>query len=75
MIPLGNLYCELGDDDAAEQAYRAGADSVDQHSHHNMAVLLADRDDPVGAEMHFRLAIQGGDTLAATALRELLEDQ
>ena len=75
MLPLGNLYTDLlGDDDAAEVAYRAGAELGDAHSHHNLAVLLESQDDLEGAERHYRLAIEGGDTLAIAALRNLLED-
>ena len=73
MLPLGNLYTDLlGDDEAAEAAYRAGAELGDAHSHHNLAVLLESQDDLDGAERHYRLAIEGGDTLAIAALRELL---
>jgi len=75
MLPLGNLYTDLlGDDDAAEVAYRAGAELGDAHSHHNLAVLLENQDDLQGAERHYRLAIEGGDTLAMTALSKLLND-
>ena len=71
MVPLGNLYARtLGDDDAAEAAYRAG----DMHAHHNLANLLQRHGDLAGAERHFRQAAEGGDTLAAAALRDLLED-
>jgi TPR repeat protein len=74
-VPLGNLYADvLGDDVAAEVAYRAGAELGDAFAHHNLAVLLKNHDDLVGAERHFRLAAEGGDTLAAAALRDLLED-
>jgi tetratricopeptide (TPR) repeat protein len=75
MLPLGNLYADLlGDDDAAEVAYRAGAELGDAHSQHNLAVLLESQDDLEGAERHYRLAIEGGDTLAVAALRKLLND-
>jgi tetratricopeptide (TPR) repeat protein len=75
MVPLGNLYADvLGDDAAAEAAYRAGAELGDTHAHHNLAVLLERHGDLVGAERHFRQAAEGGDTLAAAALRDLLED-
>jgi tetratricopeptide (TPR) repeat protein len=75
MVPLGNLYADvLGDDAAAEAAYRAGAELGDTHAHHNLAVLLQRHGDPVGAERHFRQAAEGGDALAAAALRDLLED-
>jgi tetratricopeptide (TPR) repeat protein len=75
MLTLGNLYTDLlGDDDAAEVAYRAGAELGDAHAHHNLAVLLESQDDLEGAERHYRLAIERGDTLAIAALRELLND-
>jgi tetratricopeptide (TPR) repeat protein len=75
MLTLGNLYTDfLGDDDAAEVAYRAGAKLGDAHAHHNLAVLLESQDDLEGAERHYRLAIERGDTLAIAALRELLKD-
>ncbi|GID92207.1 tetratricopeptide repeat protein [Amorphoplanes digitatis] len=75
MVPLGNLYADvLGDDAAAEAAYRAGAELGDAHAHHNLAVLLERHGDLAGAERHFRHAAQSGDTLAEAALRDLLED-
>lgn len=75
MLPLGNLYTDvLGDDEAAEAAYRAGAAQGDAHSHHNLAVLLEEAGDRAGAERHYRLAIEGGDSLAVGALRDLLDD-
>jgi tetratricopeptide (TPR) repeat protein len=75
MVPLGNLYADvLGDDAAAEAAYRAGAELDDTHAHHNLAVLLERHGDRAGAERHFRQAAAGGDTPAAAALRDLLED-
>jgi tetratricopeptide (TPR) repeat protein len=74
MAPLGNLYTDvLGDDEAAEAAYRAGAELGDTHAHHNLAVLLQRHGDRAGAERHFRQAAEGGDTLAVAALRDLLE--
>jgi TPR repeat protein len=75
MVPLGNLYVHvLGDDAAAEAAYRAGAELGDAHAHHNLAVLLERHGDLVGAERHFRQAAESGDRLAEAALRDLLED-
>jgi hypothetical protein len=75
MLPLGNLFTDiLGDDDAAEAAYRAGTERGDAHSHHHLAVLLESHDDREGAERHFRLAIEGGSTLAITSLRTFLDD-
>ncbi|MFI7596320.1 tetratricopeptide repeat protein [Actinoplanes sp. NPDC049681] len=74
MVPLGNLYADvLGDDDAAEAAYRAGTELGDAHAHHNLAVLLQRHGDLVGAERHFRQAAERGDTLAAAALQDLSE--
>jgi len=70
MLKLGNLYSDrLEDDEAAEIAYRAGAETGDAHAHHNLAVLLEQRGDRGGAEVHYRLAIAGGDLLAIPALR------
>ncbi|GIF23155.1 TPR repeat protein [Actinoplanes tereljensis] len=75
MVPLGNLYADvLGDDTAAEAAYRAGAELGDTHAHHNLGVLLQSHGDLAGAERHFRQAAEGGDTLAEAALRDLLGD-
>ncbi|MBB3083315.1 tetratricopeptide repeat protein [Geodermatophilus sabuli] len=71
-LPLGNFYAEqLGDEEAAEEAYRAGITAGDTYCHHNLAVLLADRGDLEGAVEHFRLGAADGDHLAAQALREL----
>lgn len=75
MLPLGNLYADvLHDEDAARRAYLAGAALGDAHAHHNLAVLLEEIGDPAGAERHYRAAIEGGDSLAVGALRELLDD-
>ena len=71
-LPLGNFYAEeLGDVEAAEEAYRAGIAAGDGYCHHNLAVLLAERGDLDGAVEHFRLGAADGDDLAAEALREL----
>lgn len=71
-LPLGNFYAEdLRDEEAAEEAYRAGIAAGDSFCHHNLAVLLADRGDLDGAVEHFRLGAADGDDLAAQALREL----
>ena len=71
-LPLGNFYAEdLRDEEAAEEAYRAGIAAGDGYCHHNLAVLLADRGDLDGAVEHFRLGAADGDDLAAEALREL----
>jgi tetratricopeptide (TPR) repeat protein len=74
-LPLGNLYPdELGDPEAAEAAYRSGIAAGDDHSDHNLAGLLLERGNLDGAEFHLRLGAAGGDALAATALRRLLEE-
>ena len=71
-LPLGNLYREeLGDDEAAEEAYRSGINAGDTYCHHNLAVLLADRGDLDGAVEQFRLGAAAGDQLAAQSLKEL----
>ncbi|SFK86296.1 tetratricopeptide repeat protein [Geodermatophilus ruber] len=71
-LPLGNLYAdELGDVEAAEEAFRAGIAAGDTYCHHNLAVLLAGRGDLDGAVEHFRTGAVLGDDLAARALREL----
>jgi tetratricopeptide (TPR) repeat protein len=71
-LPLGNLYVdELGDVEAAEEAYRAGIAAGDSFCHHNLGVLLVDRGDLEGAIEHFRLGATSGDALAAEALRDL----
>lgn len=75
MVPLGNLYAVvLGDDAAAEAAFRAAAELGEPHAHHNLAVMLAGRGDLDGAERHFRIAAETGDTLAQAALHDLLDD-
>ncbi len=69
-LPLGNLYREdLGDDEAAEEAFRAGIAAGDVYCHQNLAVLLADRGDLDGAVEQFRLGAEAGDQLAAQTLR------
>ncbi|MGY1689102.1 tetratricopeptide repeat protein [Geodermatophilus sp. SYSU D01105] len=71
-LPLGNLYAdELHDEEAAEEAYRAGIAAGDTYCHHNLAVLLAERGDLDGAVEHLRLGAADGDDLAAQALRDL----
>jgi len=75
MLPLGNLYADVLDDEqAAEGAYRAAAALGDAHSHHNLAVLLEEQGDLAGAEHHYRAAVDGGDSLAKRALRDLRGD-
>jgi tetratricopeptide (TPR) repeat protein len=71
-LPLGNFYAdEMGDEEAAEEAYRGGIAAGEVHCHHNLAYLLAERGDLEGAVEQFRLGAAGGDPLAAEALREL----
>ena len=71
-LPLGNFYAdEMGDEEAAEEAYRGGIAAGEVHCHHNLAVLLAERGDFDGAVEQFRLGAAAGDQLAADALREL----
>ncbi len=73
-LPLGNLYREeLVDEEAAEEAYRAGISAGDVYCHHNLGVLLADRGDLAGAAEEFERGAAAGDQLAAAAL-ELLQD-
>src|SRR3712207_8356337 len=61
----------MGDDEAAEEAYRCGIAAGEAYCHHNLAVLLAERGDFDGAVEQFRLGAAAGDQLAADALREL----
>ena len=71
-LPLGNFYADvMGDDEAAEEAYRGGLAAGETFCHHNLAVLLAERGDFDGAVEQFRLGAAAGDQLAADALREL----
>jgi tetratricopeptide (TPR) repeat protein len=71
-LPLGNFYADvMGDDEAAEEAYRGGLAAGETFCHHNLAVLLAERGDFDGAVEQFRLGAAAGDALAAEALREL----
>jgi tetratricopeptide (TPR) repeat protein len=70
-LPLGNLYCEeLGDVEAAEEAYRSGISAGDIYCHHNLGILLANRGDLEGAVEQFGLGAAAGDGMAASALRE-----
>jgi tetratricopeptide (TPR) repeat protein len=70
-LPLGNFYTEeMGDAEAAEEAYRSGIAAGDVYCHHNLGVLLADRGDDEGAVEQFVLGAAAGDVLAASALRE-----
>ena len=71
-LPLGNFYADvMGDDEAAEEAYRGGIAAGEAYCHHNLAVLLAERGDVEGAVEQFRLGAAAGDQLAAEALQEL----
>jgi tetratricopeptide (TPR) repeat protein len=71
-LPLGNYYAdEMGDEEAAEEAYRGGIAAGEVHCHHNLAYLLAERGDLEGAVEQFRMGAAAGDPLAADALREL----
>lgn len=46
MLPLGNLYADVLDDEAAaEAAYLAATELGDAHAHNNLAILLEDRGD------------------------------
>jgi tetratricopeptide (TPR) repeat protein len=71
-LPLGNFYAdEMHDEEAAEEAYRAGIGTGDVYCHHNLGVLLAERGDFDGAIEQFHLGAAAGDDLAAEALRDL----
>lgn len=71
-LPLGNFYAdEMRDEEAAEEAYRAGIAAGDVHCHHNLGVLLAERGDVDGAVEQFRLGAAKGDEMAVEALRDL----
>jgi tetratricopeptide (TPR) repeat protein len=75
-LPLGNLLSdELGDLDAAEDAYRAGIAAGDRNCHNNLGNLLLEREDVAGAEEQFREGGRLGDQLAVRALRNLLDDE
>jgi tetratricopeptide (TPR) repeat protein len=71
-LPLGNFYAdEMRDEEAAEEAYRAGIAAGDVYCHHNLGVLLAERGDLDGAVEQFRLGADEGDEMAVEALRDL----
>jgi tetratricopeptide (TPR) repeat protein len=71
-LPLGNFYAdEMRDEEAAEEAYRAGIAAGDVYCHHNLGVLLAERGDFDGAVEQFHLGADEGDELAIEALRDL----
>src|SRR3712207_6921931 len=61
----------MGDDEAAEEAYRCGIAAGEAYCHHNLAVLLAERGDFDGAVEQFRLGAAAGEQLGAEALREI----
>ena len=68
-LPLGNFYVDdLGDADAAEEAYRTGIAAGDAHCHLNLGLLLAARGDKDGATEQFRLGAAAGDESAARML-------
>ncbi|MEP7763746.1 tetratricopeptide repeat protein [Sanguibacter sp. 25GB23B1] len=72
-LPLGNLLSHaLGDEHAAEAAYRSGITAGDTFCHNNLGVLLEERGDERGAEEQCRLGAAAGDALAERALRDLL---
>ena len=71
-LPLGNFYAdEMRDEEAAEEAYRAGIAAGDIYCHHNLGMLLAERGDLEGAVEQFRLGAAAGDEMAVEALRDL----
>jgi tetratricopeptide (TPR) repeat protein len=71
-LPLGNYYAdEMRDEEAAEEAYRAGIAAGDVYCHHNLGVLLAERGDLDGAIEQFQLGAAEGDDMATEALRDL----
>jgi hypothetical protein len=74
-LPFDTLHAdELGEPDAAEAAYRSGIPAGDDHSRHDLAVLLEERGDVRRRRIPPRLGAAGGDALAAAALRRLLEE-
>ncbi len=74
-LPLGNFYADqLGDAALTEEMYRRGIEAGDAHSHHNLAILLLERDELDEALNHLRFAVAAGDQLAARTLRELPEE-
>jgi hypothetical protein len=76
MLPLGNLYADLLDDEhAAEATYRSGIAAGDNNCHHNLGILLYDRGDLGGAAEQFELGADAGDALAAAALRDLGDEE
>ena len=72
-LPLGNLLAE-SDVDAAEEAYLAGIAAGDAYCHHNLALLLLERGDPVRAEFHLSAGAAAGDDLARRVLDQRRRD-
>ncbi|GAB7191513.1 hypothetical protein NUM3379_22210 [Kineococcus sp. NUM-3379] len=77
-LPLGNLLADgppdtgTGvDEDAAQDAYRAGIAAGDDNCHHNLGVLLLRRGDLTGARECFRAGAAAGDAVAEAALHRL----
>lgn len=65
---------EVIDEVAAEEAYRAGIASGDLFCHHNLAMLLLDRGDTDGADVHLLAGATGGDEMAQRAWKRLHTD-
>jgi tetratricopeptide (TPR) repeat protein len=65
---------EVIDEVAAEEAYRAGIASGDLFCHHNLAMLLLDRGDTDGADVHLLAGATGGDEMAQRAWQKLHTD-
>ncbi|WP_157749465.1 lipopolysaccharide assembly protein LapB [Jatrophihabitans sp. GAS493] len=69
-IVLGNLYRDFaGDSNAAELAYRSGAELGDSHCEFNLAKLLYDVGRADEVRPHLERAAAAGDDLARNALR------
>lgn len=71
-LPLGNIYLdEVGDQEAAEAAYRSGISEGDAWCHYNLALLLLDRGDTAEAREHLEAGRDAGDHKATAALTRL----
>ena len=71
-LPLGNIYAdEVGDQEAAEAAYRSGISEGDAWCHYNLALLLLDRGDIAEARGHLDAGGEAGDHKARAALTRL----
>ena len=71
-LPLGNIYAdEMGDQDAAEAAYRSGIAEGDAWCHYNLATLLLDRGDTAEARKHLKAGSEADDHKAKAALTRL----